>query len=175
MNAKGQEWKYMNAGKAQWKEPELITVISEVGGGTNIQSKQARVPQYKAQSKKVKRVIQLIQCFSSFIGPNDFGSWAKNFQMFETEPDLEQKLYMPGDGAGAWNLSYGSTALISPMYGKNGRILRVTVVILELFLNKCSWKACQDIRLFVIHKLARVSNTHCEKNLNVWNSLWINW
>ena len=29
------EWKYMNSGKAQWKEPELTTLISEIGGGTN--------------------------------------------------------------------------------------------------------------------------------------------
>jgi len=40
--------KYMNTGKVQWKEPELTTLISEVGGGTNMQSKQARVLQYKA-------------------------------------------------------------------------------------------------------------------------------
>jgi len=25
----------MNSGKAQWKEPELTTLISEMGGGTN--------------------------------------------------------------------------------------------------------------------------------------------
>ena len=31
-----------------WKEPELTTLISEVGGSTNMQSMQARVLQYKA-------------------------------------------------------------------------------------------------------------------------------
>jgi len=34
----------MNSGKAQWKMPELTTLINEVGG-TNIQSKQVRVLQ----------------------------------------------------------------------------------------------------------------------------------
>jgi len=43
--------KYMNTDKAQWKEPELTTLISEMGGSTNIQSMQARVVQYKAKSK----------------------------------------------------------------------------------------------------------------------------
>ena len=43
--------KYKNTDKTQWKEPELTTLISEVGGGTNMQSKPARVLQYKAQSK----------------------------------------------------------------------------------------------------------------------------
>jgi len=43
--------KYMNTDKAQWKKPELTTLISEVGGGTNMQSMQARVLQYKAWSK----------------------------------------------------------------------------------------------------------------------------
>jgi len=38
----------MNTDNAQWKEPELTTLISEVGGGTNMQ---ARVLQYKAESK----------------------------------------------------------------------------------------------------------------------------
>jgi len=33
--------KYMNTDKAQRNEPELTTLISEVGGGTNMQSKQA--------------------------------------------------------------------------------------------------------------------------------------
>jgi len=28
--------KYMNSDKVQWKEPELTTFISEVGGGANI-------------------------------------------------------------------------------------------------------------------------------------------
>ena len=37
--------KYMNTDNAQWKEPELKTLISEVGGSTNMQ---ARVLQYKA-------------------------------------------------------------------------------------------------------------------------------
>ena len=40
--------KYMNTDKTQWKEPELPTLISEVGGVTN---KPARVLHYKAQSK----------------------------------------------------------------------------------------------------------------------------
>ena len=40
--------KYMNTDNAQWKEPELTTLISDVGGSTNMQSMQARVLQYKA-------------------------------------------------------------------------------------------------------------------------------
>jgi len=40
--------KYMNTDNAQWKEPELTNLISEVGGSTNMQSMQARVLQYKA-------------------------------------------------------------------------------------------------------------------------------
>ena len=43
--------KYMNTDKTQRKEPELTTLISEVGGGTNMQSKSARVLEYKAQAK----------------------------------------------------------------------------------------------------------------------------
>ena len=43
--------KYMNTDKTQWKEPELTTLISEVGGVTNMQSKRARVLQYKAYLK----------------------------------------------------------------------------------------------------------------------------
>jgi len=43
--------KYMNIDRAQCKEPELTTLISEVGGSTNMQSMQARVLQYKAYSK----------------------------------------------------------------------------------------------------------------------------
>jgi len=43
--------KYMNTDKTQWKEPELTTLISEVGGGTNTQSKPACILQYKAWSK----------------------------------------------------------------------------------------------------------------------------
>jgi len=39
--------KYMNTDSAQWKEPEWTTLIREVGVGTNMQSKQARVLQYK--------------------------------------------------------------------------------------------------------------------------------
>jgi len=39
--------KYMNTHKAQWKELELTTLISEVGGSTNMQSMQACVLQYK--------------------------------------------------------------------------------------------------------------------------------
>jgi len=37
--------KYMNNDKAQWKEPKLTTLISEVGGGTNMQNKQAHILQ----------------------------------------------------------------------------------------------------------------------------------
>ena len=37
--------KYMKTDNAQWKEPELTTLISEVGGSTYMQ---ARVLQYKA-------------------------------------------------------------------------------------------------------------------------------
>jgi len=48
------ERKYMNSDKAQWNEPELTTLISEVGSGKNIQSKQAHVPQYKSQSKTTR-------------------------------------------------------------------------------------------------------------------------
>ena len=40
--------KYMNTDKAHWKELELPTLISEVGGGTNVQSKQAHVLQYNS-------------------------------------------------------------------------------------------------------------------------------
>jgi len=40
--------KYMNTDNTQWNEPELTTLISEVGGGTNMQSMQARVLQYEA-------------------------------------------------------------------------------------------------------------------------------
>jgi len=40
--------KYTNTDKTQWKEPELTTLISEVGSGTNMQAKPARVLQYKA-------------------------------------------------------------------------------------------------------------------------------
>jgi len=40
--------KYMNTDKTQWKEPELKALISDVGGSTNMQSKPARVLQYKA-------------------------------------------------------------------------------------------------------------------------------
>ena len=43
--------KYMNTDKTQWKEPELTTLINEMGGGTNMQSKPARVLHYKAQWK----------------------------------------------------------------------------------------------------------------------------
>ena len=40
--------KYMNTDNAQWKEPELTTSISEMGGSTNMQIMQARVLHYKA-------------------------------------------------------------------------------------------------------------------------------
>ena len=33
------ERKCMNSDKSQWKEPELTTLISQVGGGTNVQRK----------------------------------------------------------------------------------------------------------------------------------------
>ena len=39
--------KYMNTDKAQCKEPEL-TLISEMGDSTNMQSMQGRILQYKA-------------------------------------------------------------------------------------------------------------------------------
>ena len=39
--------KSMNTDKAQWKEPGLTTLINEVGSGTNTQSKQPHVAQYK--------------------------------------------------------------------------------------------------------------------------------
>ena len=42
------ERKFMKSNKAQWKEPELTTLISEVGAGTNIQSKQVHILQYKS-------------------------------------------------------------------------------------------------------------------------------
>ena len=43
------ERKYMNSDKVQRKEPELTTCWSgTVGGGTNIQSKQAHVLRYKS-------------------------------------------------------------------------------------------------------------------------------
>jgi len=41
------ERKYVSSDMAQRKEPELTNLISEVGGGTNIQSKQAHL-QYKS-------------------------------------------------------------------------------------------------------------------------------
>ena len=40
--------KYINTDKAQWKEPELTTLISEMDDSTNMQIMQARVLQYKA-------------------------------------------------------------------------------------------------------------------------------
>jgi len=40
--------KYMNTDNAQWKEPEFTTLVSEVGGSTNMQIMQARFLQYKA-------------------------------------------------------------------------------------------------------------------------------
>jgi len=40
--------KYVNTDNAKWKEPELTTLISEVGGSTNMQCMQARVLQYEA-------------------------------------------------------------------------------------------------------------------------------
>jgi len=42
------QWKYMNSDKAQWKEPELTALISEVGGGPDIQSRQAQFLQCKS-------------------------------------------------------------------------------------------------------------------------------
>jgi len=53
------ERKYMNSDKGHWKEPELTTLVSEVDGDTNIQSKQARVLQSKSQPKA------LMQWFST--------------------------------------------------------------------------------------------------------------
>ena len=40
--------KILENDKAQSKDPELTTLFSEVGGGTNVQSKQAHVPQCKS-------------------------------------------------------------------------------------------------------------------------------
>jgi len=41
------ETKIYEHDKARWKDPELTTLFSEVGGcGTNVQSKQAHVLQY---------------------------------------------------------------------------------------------------------------------------------
>jgi len=40
------ERKYLNSDKAQWIDPMLTTLISEVGGDTNIQSNQACILQY---------------------------------------------------------------------------------------------------------------------------------
>ena len=40
--------KYTNTGKARLKEPESTTLISEVGSGTSVQSKQVHVLQYKS-------------------------------------------------------------------------------------------------------------------------------
>jgi len=42
------ERKYINHDKAQWKEPELAALISEVGGGRNIYIKQPHVLQCKS-------------------------------------------------------------------------------------------------------------------------------
>jgi len=41
------EQKYMDSDKTQRKEPELTTLISEMGDDTNIYSKQVYVLQYK--------------------------------------------------------------------------------------------------------------------------------
>jgi len=50
------ERKYINSDKAKWKNSSLTTLISEVGGGTNIQSKQASVVPCKSYSKtRIKR------------------------------------------------------------------------------------------------------------------------
>jgi len=43
--------KYTNFDKAQWKQPKLTTLISEVSSDTNMQSKEAHVLQCKSQSK----------------------------------------------------------------------------------------------------------------------------
>jgi len=43
--------KCLSTDKAQWKKPELTTLINKVGVGTNMQSMQARVLQYEAWSK----------------------------------------------------------------------------------------------------------------------------
>jgi len=42
------ERKYMNSDKAQWKDAALTSLISEMDGGTNIQSKQVNVLQYES-------------------------------------------------------------------------------------------------------------------------------
>jgi len=40
------KWKYINTDKAHWKCLVLTTLISELGGVTNIQSKEGYVLQY---------------------------------------------------------------------------------------------------------------------------------
>jgi len=40
--------KCVNTDKAQWNEPELTTLISEVGDGTNIRSKEAHALPYQS-------------------------------------------------------------------------------------------------------------------------------
>jgi len=42
--------KCMNTEKALWENPKLTTLVIAVGGGTNIQSKQAHIPQCQAYS-----------------------------------------------------------------------------------------------------------------------------
>ena len=42
------EGKYMDSDKVQWRDPEFETLINEVGGDTNMQSKQTHALQYKS-------------------------------------------------------------------------------------------------------------------------------
>jgi len=49
------EQKYANTEKVECKEPALTTLISEVAPGTNTQSKQAHVLQYKGNRRHVLR------------------------------------------------------------------------------------------------------------------------
>ena len=58
--------KHMNTDNAQWKEPELTTLISEVGGSTNMQSMQARVLQYKAVIPKLCAATDSQVCREAF-------------------------------------------------------------------------------------------------------------
>jgi len=59
------ERKYLNSNKAQCINPQLTTIISEMCGGTNMQSNQACILQYyKSQSKALAKLetplIQLL-------------------------------------------------------------------------------------------------------------------
>jgi len=53
----------------KWKEPELTTLIREVGVGTNMQSKQARVLQSKAGVGNLLLVTGQMSSVQLFGGP----------------------------------------------------------------------------------------------------------